>query len=75
MKIITKLALHTIVYPPYSIKFVLHVYIPYLCEKGPMAGAPYIGPRLGGGLIFVVSLAHFDAKEHPGKLPTRSSLF
>jgi hypothetical protein len=26
--------------------------IPYPREKGPMVGAPCIGPRLGGGPIF-----------------------
>jgi hypothetical protein len=47
--------------------------IPYPCEKGPMGGAPYIGPKLGGGPIFQVSVSQLDAKERPGKLPTRSS--
>ena len=49
--------------------------IPYPRERGPMGGAPYIGPRLGGGPIFEVhvSVAHLDAKERPGKLPTLSS--
>ena len=54
---------------------VRYVHIPYLREKGPMGGAPYIGSRLGGGPIFEVSLSQLDAKERPGKLPTRSSLF
>ena len=28
----------------------LHVHVQYLCEKKrPMSGAPYTGPRLGGG--------------------------
>ena len=49
------------------------VYIPYPRERGPMGGAPYIGPRLGGGPIFEVSVAQLDAKERPGKLPTLSS--
>ena len=49
--------------------------IPYLREKGPMGGAPYIGSRLGGGPIFEVSLSQLDTKERPGKLPARSSLF
>ena len=49
--------------------------IPYLREKGPMGGAPYIGSRVGGGPIFEVSLSQLDAKERPGKQPTRSSLF
>ena len=35
-----------------------------------MGGAPYIGPRLGGGPIFEVSVSHLYAKERPGKLPT-----
>ena len=29
----------------------------------------------GGGPIFKVPLLQLDAKEHPGKLPTQSSLF
>ena len=45
----------------------------YPRERGPMGGAPYIGPRLGGGPIFEVSVAHLDVKERPGKLPTLSS--
>ena len=47
----------------------------YRREKGPVGGAPYIGPRLGDGLIilFEVSVSHFDAKERPGKLPMLSS--
>ncbi len=49
--------------------------IPYLYEKGPMGGAPYIGSKLGDGPIFEVSLSQFDAKECPGKLPTWSLLF
>ena len=40
-----------------------------------MGGAPYNGPRLGGGAIFEVSVSRLYAKEHPGKLPTLSSLF
>ena len=46
------------------------VHIPYLREKGPMDGAPYIGSRLGDGLIFEVSLSQLDAKERSGKLST-----
>jgi hypothetical protein len=49
------------------------MYIPYPREKGPMGGAPYIGPKLGGGPIFQVSMSQLDAKERPGKVPTRSS--
>ena len=45
----------------------------YPHERGPMGGAPYMGPRLGDGPIFVVSVLRLDAKEHPGKLPTLSS--
>ena len=42
-------------------------------EKGPMGGALHIGGGGGGGLlIFEVSLSQLDAKERPGKLPTRS---
>ena len=44
--------------------------LPYLREKGPMGGAPYIGSRLGGGLIFEVSLSQLETKKHPGKLST-----
>ena len=44
--------------------------IPYPRERGPMGRAPYIGPRLGGGLIFEVSASHLYSKERPGKLPT-----
>ena len=42
-------------------------HIPYLREKGPMGGAPYIGPRLGGGPIFEIPLLQLDAKERPDK--------
>ena len=45
----------------------------YLAVRGPMGGAPYIGPRLGGGPIFEVSVARLYAKERPGKLPTLAS--
>ena len=48
----------------------LYMYVQYPRERGPMGGVPYIGPRLGGGPIFEVSVAHLDAKERPGKLPT-----
>ena len=46
---------------------------PYSRERGPMGGAPYIGPRLGDGPIFEVSMSRLDTKEHPGKLPTLAS--
>ena len=49
--------------------------LPYLHEKGSMGGAPYTGSRLGDGPIFEVWMSQLDAKERPGKLPTRSSLF
>ena len=42
--------------------------IPYLREKWPMGGAPYIWPRLGDGPIFEVSVLQIDTKECPGKL-------
>ena len=43
-------------------------------QRGPMGGgAPYIGPRLGDGLIFEVLVSRLYAKERPGKLPTLSS--
>ena len=35
-----------------------------------MGGAPYIGPRLGDGPIFEVSVSRLYVKECPGKLPT-----
>ena len=44
--------------------------IPYPRERGPMGSVPYIGPRLGDGLIFKVSVSRLDAKERPGELPT-----
>jgi hypothetical protein len=50
----------------------LCIIIPYPREKGPMCGAPYIGSKLGSGPIFQVSVSQLDAKEHPGKVPTRS---
>ena len=41
----------------------------YLHNKGPMGGAPYtIGPRLGDGPIFKVSVSQLDAKERPGRI-------
>ena len=43
--------------------------IPYPRKRGPMGGASYIGPRLGDGPIFEVSVLHLDAKERPGKYP------
>ena len=48
-------------------------FIPYSLERGPMGGAPYIRPRLGGGPIFEVSVSHLYAKERPGKLPMLTS--
>ena len=33
-----------------------------------MGGAPYIGLRLGGGPIFVISLLYYIAKERPGNI-------
>ena len=40
-------------------------YVPVPLQKGPMGGAPYIGPRLGGGPIFEVSVSQLDVKERP----------
>ena len=51
----------------------LAIIIPHPHERGPMDVAPYIGPRLGDGPIFEVSVLHLDAKERPGKLPMLSS--
>ena len=45
----------------------------YPCERGPIGGAPYIGPRLGDGPIFEVSASCLYAKERPGKFPTLAS--
>ena len=47
--------------------------IPYPREIGPMGGAPYIGPKLGDGPIFEISVSRLYSKEHPGKLPTLAS--
>ena len=55
-----------------SLRYLI-IIIPYPRERRPMGGAPNIGPRLGGGPIFEVSVAHLDAKERPGKLPMLSS--
>ena len=49
------------------------ILILYPRERGPMGGAPYIGPRLGDGPIFEVSVSRLYTKEHPGKLPTLAS--
>jgi hypothetical protein len=56
-------------------QFEVVVLVPYPREKGPMGGAPYIGPKLGGGLIFQVSVPQLDAKECPGEVLTQSSQF
>ena len=53
----------------------IYIYHTYPCERGPMGSAPYIGPKLGDGPTFKVSVSHLDAKERPGKLPTLSSSF
>ena len=50
----------------------IHV-VPYPRERGPMGGAPYIGPKLGDGPIFEVSVSRIYSKERPGKLPTLAS--
>ena len=49
------------------------LHIPYPRERGPMGGAPYIGPKLGDGPIFEVSASRLYSKERPGKLPTLAS--
>ena len=49
------------------------IIIPYPRKRGPMGSAPYIGPRLGDGPIFEVSVSHLYTKERPGKLPTLAS--
>ena len=59
--------------PAESAKIIYHIIIlllPYPRERGPMGGAPYIGPRLGDGPIFEVSVSCLYAKERPVKLPT-----
>ena len=38
--------------------FVISIILPYPLERGPMGGAPHIGPRLGDGPIFEVSVSH-----------------
>ena len=52
--------------------FTATVHVLYLCERGPMGGAPYTGPRLGDGPIIEVSVSQIDAKERPSKLPVGS---
>ena len=47
--------------------------VPYPRERGPMGSAPYIGPRLGDGPIFEVSVMRLYSKEHPGNLSTLAS--
>ena len=47
--------------------------LPYPRERGPMVGAPYVGPRLEGGPIFEVSVSCLYAKKRPGKLPMLAS--
>ena len=42
----------------------------YPLERGPMGGAPYIGPRLGDGPTFEVSVSRLYVKECPGNLST-----
>ena len=46
---------------------IMHINVlPYPRERGPMGGAPDIGPRLRGGPIFKASVSHLDVKERPG---------
>ena len=42
--------------------------VPYPRERGPMGSAPYIGPRLGDGPIFEVSVSRLYASERPGNI-------
>ena len=51
------------------------MYVPYPRKRGPMGSAPYIGPRLGDGPIFEVSVSHLYVKERPGKLLMLASYF
>ena len=44
-----------------------------LAKEGPWAVHLTLGPRLGDGPIFEVSVSRLDAKELPSKLPTLSS--
>ena len=44
----------------------------YLHKKGPMGGAPYIGPRPGNGLTFEVSVSQLEL---PDKLPITHGIF
>lgn len=39
--------------------------VPYLREKEPVGGAPYIGPRLGGRPKLEVSVSQLDARQAP----------
>ena len=41
--------------------------VPYPRERGPMGGTPYIGPKLGDGPIFEVSVSRLYSKEHPAR--------
>ena len=49
--------------------------VPYPRERGLMGNTTYIGPRLGGGPIFEVSVSCLYTKERPGQLPTLASQF
>ena len=55
----------SLLYPVHN--YIIITTILYPCEKGPMSGAPYIGPRLGGGPIFEIPLSQLDEKERPDK--------
>ena len=45
-----------------------------LVKEGP-CGTPYIGPRLGDGSIFEVSVSHLDVKECPVQAYVTHALF
>ena len=64
----------TVILPSENIQVSLPcMHVPYPCERRPMGGEPYIGPRLGDGPIFEVSASRLYSKERPGKLPMLAS--
>ena len=58
---------------PLLLCHIIIITVLYPRKRGPVGGVPYIGPRLGDGPIFEVSISHLYAKERPGKLPTLAS--
>ena len=53
--------------------YVCIIILSYPRERGPMGGAPYIGPKLGDGPIFEVSFSRLYSKERSGKSPMLAS--